>query len=120
MNTRLPPPKRTPGVVARTLLFLRRLGGFTWRVFRDFLRNRGLLLASALGYNTLLSIVPLFALVMVVLSTIVDPGVLVQAIATPAEALLPGQGLAVTEAFSAFVERRKVIGGVGVLVLLFF
>lgn len=120
MDKRLPPPKRTPGPVARTLRFFRRLGGFTWRVVRDFLRNRGLLLASALGYNTLLSIVPLFALVIVVLSSIVDPGVLVQAIATPAEAILPGQGLAVTEAFSAFVERRKVIGGVGVLVLLFF
>jgi membrane protein len=120
MNTRLPPPKRTPGVVARTFRFLRRLGGFTLRVVRDFLRNRGLLLASALGYNTLLSIVPLFALVIVALSSIVEPGVLMQAIATPIEALLPGQGNAVTEVFSAFVERRKVIGGVGVLVLLFF
>ena len=120
MDTRLPPPKRQPGVVARIIRFARRLGGFTWRVLRDFMRNRGLLLASAVGYNTLLSIVPLFAVVIVILSTVVAEPVLIQAIATPAEALLPGQGSAVTEAFSAFVERRSVIGVVGFLVLLFF
>src|SRR5215510_4996797 len=104
MDTRLPPPKRTPGPLARFLRFLRRLAGFSWRVFRDFLRNRGLLLASALGYNTLLSIVPLFALVIVVLSSVVDEAVLIQAIETPIEALLPGQGAAVTDGFAAFVE----------------
>jgi membrane protein len=120
MDTRLPPPKRPLGLFARIIRFVRRLAGFTLRVLRDFMRNRGLLLASAVGYNTLLSIVPLFAVVIVILSTIVDEPVLIQAIATPAEALLPGQGSAVTEAFSAFVERRNVIGGVGFLVLLFF
>jgi len=114
------PAARPLGVFARGVRFVRRLFGFSGRVLRDFLRNRGLLLASAVGYNTLLSIVPLFAVVIVLLSTIVDETVLVQAIATPAEVLLPGQGRAVTEAFSAFVERRSVIGGVGFLVLLFF
>lgn len=120
MDTRLPPPKRSPGLFARLFLFVRRLLAFSWRVFLDFLRNRGLLLASALGYNTLLSIIPLFAVVIVVLSTVVDETVLIQAIETPIEALLPGQGSAVTDVFSAFVERRKVIGAVGFLVLLFF
>jgi len=120
MDTRLPPPKRPPGMLAGIILFVRRLAGFSRRVLRDFIRNRGLLLASAVGYNTLLSIVPLFAVVIVLLSTVVDEPVLIQAIATPAEVLLPGQGTAVTEAFSAFVERRNVIGVVGFLVLLFF
>lgn len=120
MDTRLPPSKRSPGLFGRMFRFVGRLAHFTWRVLRDFGRNRGLLLASAVGYNTLLSIVPLFAVVIVILSTIVDEPVLIQAIATPAEVLLPGQGTAVTEAFSAFVERRNVIGGVGFLVLLFF
>ena len=49
-----------------------RLAGFAWRVLGEFRRNRGFLLAGALGYNTLLSIVPLFALVAVALSSVLD------------------------------------------------
>ena len=93
---------------------------FTSRVLRDFTRNKGLLLAGALGYNTLLSIIPLFALILVVLSHVFDEQVLASAIATQAEVLLPGQGDAVNQVFLAFVDNRGVIGGVGVVVLLFF
>ncbi len=102
------------------LLFARRLGRFALRVVADFRRNRGLLLAGALGYNTLLSIVPLFALTLVVLSTIVDPAVLIATLDVQAAALLPGGGRDVTEAFAAFVERREVLGVVGFGALLFF
>ncbi|MBK6920754.1 MAG: YihY/virulence factor BrkB family protein [Deltaproteobacteria bacterium] len=98
----------------------RRLASFTVRVMREFRRNRGFLLAGALGYNTLLSIVPLFALVVVVLSTIVDPAVLVEAIALQADTLLPGRGDAITEVFEAFVARRTTIGAVGFVALVLF
>lgn len=111
---------KPPGPLARVLRFIVRLGHFAKRVLADFRRNRGLLLAGALGYNTLLSIVPLFALTLVVLSTIVDPALLIATLDAQAEALLPGRGRAVTEAFSAFVDRRDVIGVVGFGVLLFF
>ncbi len=89
-------------------------------MFGEFRRNRGFLLASALGYNTLLSIVPMLALVVVVLSSIVDDAVLMQTITTQADALLPGRAGVVTEAFAAFVDQRATIGLVGFGVLLFF
>jgi YihY family inner membrane protein len=111
---------KPPSLPARVVRLFVRLGHFAKRVLADFRRNRGLLLASALGYNTLLSIVPLFGLTLVVLSAIVDQEVLIATIDAQAEALLPGRGQAVTEAFAAFVERRDVIGVVGVGVLLFF
>jgi YihY family inner membrane protein len=102
----------------------RRWGGRLWRfvkvVLKHFRSNKGLLLASALGYNTLLSIVPLFAVILVVLSTVFDESMLVSAIAAQAEALLPGQGRTITDVFSAFVENREVVGGVGFVIMLFF
>lgn len=109
-----------PGPLGRIWRFVRRLGGFVRRVLRDFGDNKGLLIAGALGYNTLLSIIPLFALILVVLAELVDEQALTHAIATQAEVLLPGQGRTVNDAFEAFVANRQLIGGLGVVVLLFF
>lgn len=97
-----------------------RLGRFAWRVLAEFRRNRGFLLAGALGYNTLLSMVPLLALVVVALSTVVDHDALLATINSQVEALLPGRGAVLTEAFAAFVDQRATIGVVGFAVLLFF
>jgi YihY family inner membrane protein len=113
-------PTRIAAIAARIARLLPQLLRFARRVLRSFTRNRGLLLAGALGYNTLLSIVPLLSLVLVVLSSVIDDAVLFHAIATQTEVLLPGRGAEVTEAFAAFVERRSVIGVVGFGVLLFF
>src|SRR5690554_8183766 len=60
---------------ARPLLLLTllpRVARFLWRVLTAFLRNRGILLAGGVGYNILLSIVPLFALLVVLLARILD------------------------------------------------
>jgi len=45
---------------------------FARRVLRDFHRNQGFLLASAVAYNTLLSIVPLFAVLLVLAAHVTD------------------------------------------------
>ena len=50
----------------------RRLFRFLRRILSNFRRNNGLLLAGALGYNALLSMIPLIALILVVLSTVFD------------------------------------------------
>lgn len=97
-----------------------RLLAFVWRVLREFRRNRGFLLASALGYNTLLSVVPLLALVVVVLSSVIDHAVLIPAITAQVDALMPGRAGLVTEAFAAFVAQRATVGVLGFGVLLFF
>jgi len=89
-------------------------------VLRDFRRNQGLLLAGAVAYNTLLSLVPLFALLLVVLSHLVDEEQLVQTLATNLEFLVPGQVPAITAQVTAFLKHRQLIGTVGLGALLFF
>jgi YihY family inner membrane protein len=89
-------------------------------VVRNFRRNNGLLLAGAVGYNTLLSIVPLLALVLVVLSAVVDEAALIAAVRAETDAVFPGSGNAIAAALGSFLEEREVIGTVGLLGMLFF
>lgn len=99
----------------------RALWALVRRVLGDFRRNQGFLLASAVAYNTLLSIVPLFALLLVALSHVVAQRRLVTVVEENLKLLLPPQSAhALTEQVVTFIEHRDVIGGVGVLVLLFF
>ena len=51
---------------------LHRPGSFLIRVLRSFRRNQGLLLAGAVAYYTLLSIIPMFALILVGLSHFIE------------------------------------------------
>lgn len=97
-----------------------RLLRFAWKIVRNFRRNNGLLLAGALGYNALLSIVPLLALVLVGLSSVLEEGPLISVFETQADAVLPGRAQAVTDAVESFLENRDVIGSVGVVVMLIF
>ena len=46
--------------------------GFTWRVIKAFNANQGLLLSGAVAYYTLLSIIPIFTLLLVVLSHVIE------------------------------------------------
>lgn len=66
-----------------------RTGAFLWRVLAAFLRNRGILLAGGVGYNILLSIVPLFALLAVLLTRIVDENVLLDVLSVQLIHLAP-------------------------------
>jgi YihY family inner membrane protein len=98
---------------ARSVAFARRL-------LHDFRRNQGLLLAGAVAYNTLLSLIPLFALLLVALSHVVDERRLIHTVALNLDFLVPGQARAITEQIAAFLEHRDVISGVGIVALLFF
>jgi membrane protein len=93
---------------------------FVVRVLADFRRNQGLLLSGAVAYHTLLSIVPLFVLLLVGLSHVVDERQLFATIESNLDLLIPGQGAMIIEQVAGFLEHREVIGVVGVLVLLFF
>jgi len=48
-------------------------GSFTLQVLKAFQKNQGLLLAGALAYYILLSVIPLFTLVLLMLSHVVVP-----------------------------------------------
>lgn len=99
---------------------LRRLGRFSLRVLRRFSKHNGLLLAGALAYNGLLSVVPLFGLVLIVLSHFFDREKLVQRLSAELSAFFPGSAEPVTRAFSAFLDQRALAGGIGILVVIVF
>ncbi len=93
---------------------------FARRVLRRFLANKGLLLASAVSYNTLLSLIPLFALLLVVLSHVYDEQRLTDLLLTELGALMPGHTDELSRQVQSFLGNRELIGWVGFIVLLFF
>lgn len=104
----------------RFVLTATRLFAFARRVLRDFMANRGILLAGGVGYNVLLSVVPLFAVCAALLSTVVDQARLVATIRTQTQFLAPGYAGIVADAVEEFLETPAVLGVISVLVLLFF
>lgn len=100
---------------------LRKSFAFGWRVVRRFFgQNRGFLLAGAVGYNALLSLIPLFAVLLIGLSRIFDDAEILQAVTTELRWLLPGQESDITEVLKVFLDDRNVVGTVGIVVMLFF
>ena len=93
---------------------------FARRVVRNFVRNHGVLLAGGVGYNVLLSAVPLLALLGVLLTRLVDEEQLLQVMAMQAQHFAPGHANLWLDAVRAFLESRDVIGIAGIPVLLFF
>ncbi len=95
-------------------------GTFALRVLRAFRANQGLLLAGAVAYYTLLSIVPLLILLLIALSRIVDQDELLSTLGRYLEWLIPGQSPAVIGELARFVEHRSVIGWVLLGTMVFF
>ena len=99
---------------------LGRLFSFLLRVLRGFKRNQGLLLSSAVAYNTLLSIIPMSILALIVLSHFIGEEQLFHTLSTYIEMLIPGYAATLTEQVRVFLEHDKVIGIIGFLAMLFF
>lgn len=93
---------------------------FTLQVLKGFRANQGLLLAGAVAYYALLSIVPFLMLVVVVLSHFMDPVELLATLQRYLEWLLPGQSGAIVEEVSNFLNERGLITGVLAITMLFF
>lgn len=98
----------------------KRFLSFVLNVLVSFRRNQGLLLAGAIAYYALLSIVPLSLLILIVLSHFVGQEELFQIIAPLLEMVVPGYAATLQEHVLVFIKYRKVIGIVGLLVMLFF
>jgi YihY family inner membrane protein len=101
-------------------VFLNRSFDFLVSVMRDFRRNQGLLLAGAIAYYTLLSIVPLSILALIVLSHYIEKGLLLHTLSTYIEMMIPGSAAVLTEQVRVFLEHGKTVGGFVLLVMLFF
>ena len=98
----------------------RRTAAFVLRVLRGFQEHQGLLLAGAVAYYTLLSIVPLSAIILVALSHFVNEDQLIQTIARNLELLIPGYADSIANQVRTFFARRHLVGVVGFVIMLFF
>ncbi|MBZ9557089.1 MULTISPECIES: YihY/virulence factor BrkB family protein [Modicisalibacter] len=102
------------------LVLTARLWRFSLRVLGAFFKNRGILLAGGVGYNVLLSTVPLFAMLCVLLTHVVSEQRLLEIIAIQAQHLAPAHADVILDSVRTLVDSRDVVGVVGTLVLLFF
>jgi len=93
---------------------------FALQCLAGFRANQGLLLAGAVAYYSLLSIVPLLMLVVVALSHVINPKELLETIAHYLEWLVPGQSRAIVDEVAHFLDHRDLVGWFLVLTMLFF
>ena len=104
----------------RALRILRHPADFIWRTLRGFSKNQGLLLAGAVAYYALLSIVPMLILSVVALSHLVDQSDLLRTLGRSLEWLVPSQSEAVLADIAGFLENRAAYGTVLLVTMVFF
>ena len=93
---------------------------FVRRVIAGFSANQGLLLSGAVAYYTLLTIIPMFALILVGLSQFQETQPLLETLHEYLELIAADQADALVNQISSFLENWKTVGLMGVLLLLFF
>jgi membrane protein len=93
---------------------------FAWRVLCGFRANQGLLLAGAVAYYALLSIVPLLILSVIALSHVIPEHELLDTIGRYLAWLVPSQSNAVVTELRGFLDHRDVVSWVLTLTMLFF
>lgn len=95
-------------------------GAFAIQTLKGFRANQGLLLAGAVAYYALLSIVPLLIVTVIVLSHVIDQAELLETLGRYLEWLIPGQSKAIVGELASFLMHREVVGWVLLATLVFF
>lgn len=108
----------TPGPQAAYVI--RHPGAFALRVLLGFRANQGLLLAGAVAYYALLSIVPLLILMAIALSHVIDQSALLEALGRYIGWLAPGQADFIVGELENFLAHRELMGWVLLATMLFF
>lgn len=93
---------------------------FAKRVIVGFSANQGLLLSGAVAYYTLLTIVPMFALILAGLSQFQETQPLLDTLREYLLLITPNQADVLIDQISAFQQNWKVVGVTGIIILLFF
>ncbi len=113
-------PHTVPPTVHHVTVLARHPVRFAWQVLRAFRANQGLLLAGAVAYSALLSIVPLLILAVIALSHVIDQAELLETLGIYLEWLMPGQSGSVVRELASFLDHRGVMGWVLLATMLFF
>ena len=98
----------------------KRSGAFAIQTLKGFRANQGLLLAGAVAYYALLSIVPLLILTVIALSYVIDQAELLDTLGRYLEWLTPGQSNLIVVELMNFLDHRGVIGWLLLATMLFF
>ena len=93
---------------------------FAWRTLKAFKANQGLLLAGAVAYYALLSLIPLFILILLALTRFIGESEVLEAMTRYLDWLVPGQGATLTIEFARFLEHRDVMGPILFVTMVFF
>ena len=93
---------------------------FIAAVLASFRANQGLLLAGAVAYYTLLSLIPLLILLLIALSHVIDEARLLATLSEYLEFVVPGQSVAIVGELRGFLAHREAIGGVLLVSMLLF
>lgn len=93
---------------------------FALAVLKQFRANQGLLLAGAVAYYALLSMVPLLILVVLVLTQVFEEAQVLSAIGAYLEFVVPGQSGALVGELRNFLTHRDVVGWLLLILMLFF
>ena len=118
-----------PGIAIETAMdqmptaarkIFRKPGAFAWQTLKAFKANQGLLLAGAVAYYALISIVPLLILIAIALSQWIDQAQLLSALERYLEWLVPGEGHAVAAELENFLAHKQVIGWLLLGTMIFF
>lgn len=100
-------------LMCRTFAFIR-------RVLQNFQSNQGTLLAGAIAYNALLSLVPLVILLLVALSQVVSETQLLEMLSRYLEQLIPDKSGLILGQVQQFLQHRRALGWTMAGTLLFF
>lgn len=93
---------------------------FALQTLRGFSANQGLLLAGAVAYYALLSVVPLLIVSVIALSYLVDQAELLRTLGRYLEWVVPSQSRVVLADVTAFLDNGIAIGAVLLATMLFF
>ena len=93
---------------------------FVAQVLIAFRKNQGLLLSGALAYYMLLSIIPLFTVLLLILSHFFDKGTLLITLQRYIGIIIPGDSSPVLDQVRNILEHREVAGWIVLGAMLFF
>jgi membrane protein len=107
-------------VMADPSVVLKHPGAFAVQTLKGFRANQGLLLAGAVAYYALLSIVPLLILTVIALSYVIDQAELLDTVGRYLEWLVPVQSKLIVAELTNFLDHREVIGWLLLATMIFF
>jgi YihY family inner membrane protein len=107
-------------VSPHTAYVIQHPGRFALQVLKAFRANQGLLLAGAVAYYALLSMVPMMVLMVIALSRVIDQGELLATLRRALEYMVPGQGAVMVQGLAGILQHSDVIGWLLFVMMVFF